>query len=104
VARGLEVTGSLTLTTLDRRIDVTADGSRVRAEIGDLALGRPSLRRATTGYALTRRLLRVLDAASLTVDVTRHGRTVAEFGAGVRGGALARLVGLSRVRIVKPSK
>jgi hypothetical protein len=101
VGGGLEVTGSVTLTVDGRTIEVTGTGTRVRAEIGGLDAGRPSLRLATSGYALARRLSRALDARALTVEITRDGRTVAELGAGVRGGTLARLLGIARVRIVR---
>jgi hypothetical protein len=102
MGRGLEVVAALQMTVDDRTIDLTADGSLVRVEIGDLAIGRRSLRLATSGYVLARRLSRVLVASQMTLRVTRHGRRIVELGAGVRGGALARLLGISRVRIGEP--
>lgn len=101
MARGLEVSGFLQVTVDDRTIDVTADGSRVRAEIGDLASGRPSLRHALSGLTLARRLSRLLDESAITLLVTREGRPIAELGSGVRGGALARFLRVPRVRIVR---
>ncbi len=101
MARGLEVSGFLQVTIDDRTIDVTAEGSRVCAEIGDIASGRPSLRLAIAGFTLVRRLARVLDDRALSLHVTRDGRPVLELGAGVRSGTLARIFGVSNVRIVR---
>jgi hypothetical protein len=102
MGRGLEVVATLQMTVDDRTIDLTADGSRVRVEIGDLTIGRWSPRLATSGFALVRRLSRVLVASQMTLHVTRNGRQIVELGAGVRGGAVARLLGIACVRIGKP--
>jgi hypothetical protein len=101
VARGLEVSGFLQVTIDDRTIDVTAEGSRVRAEIGDMASGRPSLRLAITGFTLVKRLARALDDRALSLLVTRDGRPVLELGSDVRSGTLARIFGVRHVRIVR---
>ena len=102
--RGLEVMGALRLTVDDRTIDVTAMGSRVRAEIGELPNVRPSVRLVASSFTLARRLSRALDATDLTLVITRDGRTVAELGSGVRGGALATMLGIARVRVVRPPR
>ncbi|GAC1310652.1 MAG: hypothetical protein NVS2B3_17500 [Vulcanimicrobiaceae bacterium] len=100
MAADVEITGRLELTLDDAAtIDVTAHGSRVRAEIGDLAPRRPSLRFVASSAQLARRLSRVLHARTLTLSITRHGETIVEIGSGVRGGPVARLFGLSRVRV-----
>lgn len=100
MAVDVEITGHLELTLDDdATIDVTAHGSRVRAEIGDFGPRRPSLRLVRSSAQLARRLSRVLDARTLTLSITRHGETLVEIGSGVRGGPLARLLGLSRVRV-----
>ena len=95
----VEITGSLQV-GLDgeRTIDVTANGSRVTAEVGDLASGRTPLRFLRSRYVFARRLSRVLDRRALTLVLTNDGEPVAEFGSGVRGGLFDRLVGLARVR------
>ena len=96
----VEITGHLELTLDDHAtIDVTAHGSRVRAEIGDLGLHRPSLRLLRASAMLARRLSRLLHARTLTLTVTRFGEPLIDVGAGIRGGPLARLLGFSRVRV-----
>lgn len=96
----VEITGHLELMLDDdATIDVTAYGSRVRAEIGDLGPIRPSLRFVRSSATLARRLSRLLHARTLTLTITRHGEPFVEIGSGVNGGPLARLFGLSRVRV-----
>ncbi len=99
MARVVEVSGALHVTLDERTIEVTADGSRVRAEIGDIATGRPSIRLAASSFVLARRLSRSLDRSALTLVITRAGVEVAELGAGVRGGRLARFLGMPNVRV-----
>lgn len=95
----LDFGGSIDITLDDRTIAITADGSRVHAEIAAFDGVRPTLRLASSGLVLARGLSRVLDRAELTLVITRNGKTFAELGAGVRGGRIARLFGLSRVRV-----
>ena len=102
--RGIDVVADLRITIDDRAIDVTADGSSVRAEIGNLAAGRPTLRFALSGLSLARRVSRALDGAALTVVLTREGRPVAELGANVRGGVLARLLRIPNVRLIRAER
>ena len=94
----LDFSAALEIMLDDRTIEVTADGPRVCAEIAALDGVRPTLRMATSGIVLARRLSRVLDRSELTLVITRNGKPLAELGAGVRGGRLARLFGFSRVR------
>jgi hypothetical protein len=95
----LELSGALEVSLDDRTIAVTGSGPWVRAEIAALDGVRPTLRMARSGLVLARRLSRALDRAELRLVITRNGRTLAELGAGVRGGRFSRLFGLSRVRI-----
>jgi len=100
MASDVEITGHLELTLDDdATIDVTAHGSRVLAEIGDLGPRRPSLRLVRSSIELARRLARFLHARTLTLTITRRGTPLVEIGSGVRGGLLARVLGLSRVRV-----
>ncbi len=102
MAADVEITGHLELTLDDSAtIDVTAHGSRVRLEIGDLGPRRPSLRLVRSSATLARRLARVLHARRLTLSITRHGAPLVEIGSGVVGGPIARLFGLSRVRVYR---
>ncbi|GAC1302651.1 MAG: hypothetical protein NVSMB19_12090 [Vulcanimicrobiaceae bacterium] len=80
---------------------MTAHGSRVRAEIGDLGPRRPSLRLVRSSAILARRLSHALHARTLTLTITRHGEPLLDLGCGVRGGPLARLLGFSRVRLYR---
>jgi hypothetical protein len=89
------------LTVDDRHIDVTCRGSSVSAEVGDLPIGKMSLRTAKSNYFVARRLSRFLVRASLKVEITRHGRTVLEVGAGVHASPLARILGIANVRLVR---
>lgn len=98
--RDLEITGRLELSLDDAHsIDVTAHGSRVRAEIGDLAPKRLGLHFIRSTATLAGRLSRILHARTLTLTITRDGVPFAELGTGVRSYPLARLFGLSRVRV-----
>ncbi|MBD5653857.1 MAG: hypothetical protein IAI50_01600 [Candidatus Eremiobacteraeota bacterium] len=101
MANVVEISGSLQLSIDEREIDVTAFGSRVRVEIGDLAPARPTFRFVRSTSQLARRLARALNERRLTLVVTRHGSPVVELGSGVRGGALARILGLGRVRVYR---
>lgn len=97
---GVEIVGHLELTLDDSSvIDVTAHGSRVRLEIGDLAPRRPTIRLVRSSATLARRLAKVLHARKLTLSITRNGAPFIELGSGVVGGPIARLFGLSRVRV-----
>jgi hypothetical protein len=98
---GLELTISLQVTLDDHTFEVTADGSRISADVGDLEFGRPTLRLGASALELARRLSEALAARSLTLTITRHGREIVELGAGVDGGSLARFLGVSRVRILR---
>lgn len=100
VRHDVEITGHVEL-SLDgeRTIDVTAHGSRIRAEIGAFAPGRPGLRLVRSSAQLARRLSRVLAARELTLSLTQDGKPLADLGAGVTGSPLARLLGFSRVRV-----
>jgi hypothetical protein len=105
VAANVEVTGHLELSLDDERfIDVTAHGSRIRAEIGTLGPKRPGLRFIGSSALLARRLSRVLNARKLTLAITREGETVAEIGAGVPGNPIAKLLGFGRVRVFGKKK
>ena len=96
----VEITGHLELTLEDEAtIDVTAYGSRVRCEIGDLASRRPTLRLVGSTAVLAKRLARLLDASALTLTLTRNGKPFADLGSGVRGGPLASILGFSRIRV-----
>lgn len=98
--RDVEITGHLEIALEDRGIvDVTAHGSRIRAEIGDFTLARPGLRLVRSSALLARRLARVLAARALTLAVTRRGEPLVELGAGVEAHPLARLIGWARVRV-----
>ena len=100
----LELDGTLQITAPDGlRVDVSATGATVRAEIHSLALRRPSLRLVRSSLVLARRVARMLDRQKLTLILTRDGKPLAELGAGVRGGLGARLLGLSRVRFYRRS-
>ncbi len=89
------------LTVDDRQIDVTCRGSSLSAEVGDLTFGKMSLRKARANYSIARRLSRFLVRASLTVEITRHGRTILQLGAGVHANPLARILGIANVRLVR---
>ena len=96
----VEITGHLEIALEENRVvDVTAHGSRIRAEIGDLARVRPGIRLLGSGALLARRLARVLAARALTLAITRNGEPLVELGDGIRSHPLARLVGLARVRV-----
>jgi len=96
----VELTGRLELLLDDERmIDVTAHGSRIRAEIGDAGPKRPGLRFIRSTAILARRLARLLHARKLTLSITRHGEPFLEIGAGVSAHPLARVLGFSRVRM-----
>lgn len=98
----VEITGHLEVTLDDSAtIDVTAHGSRVRLEIGDLGPRRPTLRFVRSSARLARRLARLLHERKLTLSITRHGAPFVEIGSGVVGGPLARLLGLARVRVYR---
>ena len=100
----LEFEGELQITAQDGgSIDVSASGSRVRAEIGTFSLGRPTLRLVTSSVVLARRLATVLERESITLVITRDGKPVAELGAGVKGGLAARLFRMPRVRMHRRS-
>jgi len=100
VKSDVEITGHLELTLDDAHtIDVTAHGSRIRAEVGDIGPKRPGLRFVASGAVLARRLSRVLHARTLTLSITRDGEPLVDIGAGVTGHPLGRLLGLSRVRV-----
>ncbi len=89
------------LTVDDRHIDLTCRGTNMRAEVGDLPIGKMSLRTARSNYVIARRISRFLVRASLTVEITRHGRTVLKLGAGVQSSPLARILGIANVRLVR---
>ncbi len=102
MAADVEITGHLELSLDDNRvIDVTAHGSRIRAEIGSFGPKRPGLRFIGSSALLTRRLSRVLHARKLTLAITREGETLAEIGAGVPSNPIARLFGFGRVRVYR---
>ena len=100
VSHAVEITGHLELSLDDEHtIDVTAQGTRIRAEIGDFGANRPGLRLVRSSAMLARRLSRVLHARHLTLSITRNGASLVDIGAGVSGSPLARLFGFSRVRV-----
>jgi hypothetical protein len=102
LTRVLEIEAALEITTADgRTIELNAAGSRWRAEIGSLELRRPTLRLVGSSLTLVRRLSRVLAAQNVTLVITRSGRPLAELGAGVSGGPVAKLLGASRVRVYR---
>jgi antitoxin (DNA-binding transcriptional repressor) of toxin-antitoxin stability system len=76
----------------------------MRAEVGDLPVGRGSLRTVRSNYLLARRISRFLVRAALSVEITRHGRAVLEIGAGVRSSPLARILGIENVRLVRGNR
>ena len=81
-----------------RRIALSAQGSRVRLEIGDLPPRRTTFRLLRSGFTLARRLSKALDDRSLTLTVTREGEPLVDLGSGVAGNLAMRLLGISRVR------
>ncbi len=82
-------------------IDVSAEGSTVRAEVNLPEPRRPTLRLVRSSVVLARRLARMLDRQNLTLLVTREGKPLADFGAGVEGGLGARLLRMRRVRFYR---
>jgi len=105
VAANVEITGHLELSLDDEHvIDVTAQGSRISAEIGTFGPKRPGLRFIGSSALLARRLSRVLHARKLTLAITREGKTLAEIGAGVPSNPIARLLGFGRVRVFGKKK
>ena len=97
----LEFDAALTIEAADgRQFAVAATGSNVRVELSDVA-PRRTLRLIASSVTLARRLSRVLDRSALTLTLTRDGEAVVELGAGVRGGPLARALGLERVRVIR---
>ena len=98
----LEIEAALEITTSDgRTIELNAEGSRWRAEIGSLEVRRPTLRLVRSSFTLARRLSRLLAAQNMTLVVTRSGLPLAELGAGISGGPVAKLLGASRVRVYR---
>ncbi len=100
----IELEGNLQLELGDARVEISAAGARVRAEIGDLEPRPRSLRQAASYVTFARRLSRLLDLRGLTLAITKNGAPFAELGAGVRGGPLERLFGLPRVRAARRSR
>jgi hypothetical protein len=99
--RRLEIEGSLHVSLDERSIEIVAEGSHVRAEIAAFEVRRPSFRLLASSLSLARRLSRSLERRGLTLTVTRDGKPLAELGSGVRGVGVARLFGLSRVRVFR---
>jgi hypothetical protein len=97
--RTIEVWAELHVSALDRTIDVSANGSHVRAEVSTLAIRRPTLRLVVTGALALRRLASVLGARGLRLTVSHAGRDVIDLGAGVRAHPIARLLGCSYLRV-----
>jgi len=98
----LEVDGSFELTGSNgESIALIGEGSRIRADIGSLSTGRPTLRLVRSGVIFLRRLAKLLARRNLTLLVTRSGVPLIELGAAARGGFAARLIGLSRVRLYR---
>ncbi len=96
----LEIEAALEITTAEgRTIELSAAGSKWRAEIGSLELRRPTLRLVRSSLSLARRLSRLLATQKMTLVITRSGRPLAELGSGVSGGPVAKLLGASRVRV-----
>ena len=79
-------------------IDVTGDGSRLRADIGSVSVKRPTLRLVASSFVLVRRLARLLTRRKLTLFVTRSGEPLVELGAETRGGVAEQLLRMPRVR------
>ena len=101
----LELAGELVLTAeTGRTIALTANGSRVRLEVGDVPKRRTTLRLLRSSLTLARRLSRALHDRSLTLVVTRDGEPLFEIGTGVTGGLLARLLGIACVRLYRPKR
>ena len=82
-------------------IDVTGEGSRLRADVASFSVGRPTLRLVSSSFGLVRRLARVLTRRKLTLLVTRSGEPFVELGAEARGGVAERLLRMPRVRIYR---
>ena len=92
----LEITGAE-----GESIALVGEGSRLRAEIGTLSTGRPTLRLASSGLILVRRLAKLLARRNVTLLITRFGVPLIELGAEARGGLAERLFGMSRVRLFR---
>jgi hypothetical protein len=98
----LELEGLLRITgEKGETIDLTGEGSRLRADIGSLSVRRPTLRLVRSSLVLVRRLARLLTQRKLTLLVTRAGDPLVELGAQARGGVVERLLRMPRVRIFR---
>jgi hypothetical protein len=97
----LNVDGQLQLSNGERNVTLTAEGSRIQAEIGDFPTDFFSLLRLGVNVKRARLLSRQLQALKMTLVITRDGVSLAELGSGVRTGPLARLRGLLRLLFQK---
>lgn len=98
----LEIDGMLQITgTGGESIAVSGEGSRIRADIGSLATGRPTLRLIGSSLVLARRLAKALARRELTLLITRSGTPLIELGSAARGGFLERLLRMPRVRLYR---
>ena len=98
----IELDGELQITGAEGdAIRLVGEGSRLRAEVGAVTAVRPTLRLASSGVTLARRLAKVLAQRNLTLLVTRSGVPVIELGAQARGGIVERLFGMPRVRLFR---
>ena len=96
------MTGRLVVTLDDdRALEVIGHGSRLRVDIGPLGRRLRSLRLLRSAAILARRLAPMLHRRTLTLVVTRNGDLFVDLGAGVDGGPIARLFGLSHVRVYR---
>jgi len=99
--RALHFDGNLQISDGRREYTVVGSGTGLRAEIGDLRTDVFSLLRMGVSVQRARRLSRELVRRGLTLVITRKGIPVAELGAGVRAGFLARLIGFPHLRFFK---
>jgi hypothetical protein len=91
----LELEGLLRITgEKGETIDLTGEGSRLRADIGSLSVRRPTLRLVRSSLVLVRRLARLLTQRKLTLLVTRGVHAIC-------GGVVERLLRMPRVRIFR---
>ena len=99
--RSIEVEGLLQLSDGVHDIEVKADGSSLRAEIGRFKADARFLPRLRTYLKYARLLSRELDARNLSLVITADGKPLAELGSGVSGGPVARLLGVDHLRLRK---
>lgn len=93
-----DVSGSLRLTIDGQDVDVTADGSTLRAEVGRPRRLLRSFGLRFGSASLLRRLTVALDRYEMTLVVTQRGATIARLGSGVRSGFVGWLLRVPYLR------